>query len=144
MLFLRTCVWQHVTFVIILPSSCKHQDSCTPTIFHSFYRLQDDLFIGFVSYISTKNIFLTANVELYLCHMLHFRWAKLWSHLDTSFACNCNETVPSFDTGFQSYLPKVYLFWSCCQLDSIAIFLLTNFQEPVHSAFEPQKQVFAI
>lgn len=59
MSFLQTFAWQHVTFVIILPPSCKHQDSCTPTIFDSFYRLQDDLFIG-----GTHRIYLTGVCSL--------------------------------------------------------------------------------
>ncbi|PUZ63913.1 hypothetical protein GQ55_3G103900 [Panicum hallii var. hallii] len=78
MSFLRPRVWQRVTCVIILlPPSCKHQDSCTPTIFDSFYRLQDDLFIGGVSYISTRNTFLATKYKQHrcsfqLCHVPHF------------------------------------------------------------------------
>jgi hypothetical protein len=36
MSLLRTCGWQRVMSVIILPLSCK-QDSCIPTVFDSFY-----------------------------------------------------------------------------------------------------------
>ena len=54
--------------------------------------------------------------------MLHFRWATLRSHLDTSSTCNCNETSTQLlILVFSHIYPNFTPFWSCCQLDNIAI-----------------------
>jgi len=59
--------------------------------------------------------------------MLHFRWATLWSHLDTSSTCNCNETSTQLlILVFSHIYPNFTPFWSCFQLDNIAIIFTTK------------------